>query len=68
MPYFLEEPFLNLRNGLLDLRTGQLLKHNPEVITTSQLPDPLGSRGRNAQRGSGCSIQRYRARSCGSRT
>ncbi len=29
---------INLRNGLLDLRTGKLLPHTPDIITTVQLP------------------------------
>jgi P4 family phage/plasmid primase-like protien len=38
VPTFLEEPLLNVANGLVDLRTGQLREHSPEVITTTQLP------------------------------
>ena len=38
VPTFLKEPLLNLKNGLLDLRTGELREHTPEVVTTTQLP------------------------------
>lgn len=31
------ENFINCRNGLLDINTGQLLQHNPDVVSTLQL-------------------------------
>lgn len=38
VPEFLTEPLLNCANGLVDLRTGELRPHTPEVVTLQQLP------------------------------
>ena len=38
VPTFLAEPLLNVANGLVNLRTGKLQEHSPEVVTTTQLP------------------------------
>ena len=38
VPQFLSEPLLNVKNGLVDLRTGELLEHTHEVVTLQQLP------------------------------
>lgn len=32
------EPLVNLANGMLDLRTGELKPHDPEYLSTAQLP------------------------------
>ncbi len=34
----LPKALINFTNGLLDLRTGELLAHSPEVLTTIQIP------------------------------
>lgn len=31
-------PLLNVKNGLLDIATGELLDHSPKILTTIQLP------------------------------
>ena len=38
VPTFLKEPWLNVSNCLVDLRTGEIREHTPEVVTTTQLP------------------------------
>jgi putative DNA primase/helicase len=38
LPQRANAPLLNLRNGLLDLRTGQLRPHTPDELSSLQLP------------------------------
>jgi putative DNA primase/helicase len=38
LPEFLKEPLLNCRNGMLDLRTGKLLPHDPSYFSSQQIP------------------------------
>jgi len=38
LPERVSAPVLNLANGMLDLRTGQLTPHGPESMSTAQLP------------------------------
>ncbi len=38
VPKYLSEPYLNVRNGLLDLRTGELVPHTPDVWSVNQIP------------------------------
>jgi P4 family phage/plasmid primase-like protien len=38
LPDCAELPLVNLRNGMLDLRTGELLPHSPDYLSAVQLP------------------------------
>ncbi|MFE1441566.1 phage/plasmid primase, P4 family [Streptomyces sp. NPDC058739] len=38
LPEHCAEPVVNLANGMLDLRTGELHPHGPEYLSTAQLP------------------------------
>jgi putative DNA primase/helicase len=38
LPDRLDEPLLNVQNGLVDLRTGELRDHDPAVMSMAQLP------------------------------
>jgi P4 family phage/plasmid primase-like protien len=38
IPDRVSEPLLNVRNGMLDLRTGELLDHDPKYLSAVQLP------------------------------
>ncbi|MGI5374920.1 DNA primase family protein [Streptomyces sp. CA-251387] len=38
LPERTAEPIVNLANGMLDLRTGELHPHGPEYLSTAQLP------------------------------
>lgn len=38
LPEHASEPLVNLKNGMLDLRTGQLLPHDPGYLSSVQLP------------------------------
>lgn len=38
IPDHMNQPLLNCANGLVDLRTGELLDHSPEYLMTSQIP------------------------------
>jgi putative DNA primase/helicase len=38
LPDRLDEPLMNVANGLVDLRTGELLDHDPDLLTSLQLP------------------------------
>lgn len=37
LPDWTREPMLNLKNGMLDLRTGKLVPHDPKYLSSSQL-------------------------------
>lgn len=38
LPIFLAEPLLNCTNGMLDLRTGELLPHDAKYMSSTQIP------------------------------
>jgi putative DNA primase/helicase len=38
LPEWLNEPLLNCKNGMVDLRTGELLPHDPKYLSTAQIP------------------------------
>ncbi|MGH3500722.1 MAG: phage/plasmid primase, P4 family [Nocardioidaceae bacterium] len=38
LPEYTAEPLVNLKNGMLDLSTGQLLDHDPKYLSMIQLP------------------------------
>lgn len=38
LPVYATEPVVNLRNGMLDLRTGDLVPHDPSFLSSQQLP------------------------------
>jgi putative DNA primase/helicase len=38
LPERLDRPLVNVRNGLVDLETGELLEHDPELATSVQFP------------------------------
>jgi putative DNA primase/helicase len=38
LPDRLDRPLLNVRNGMLDLRTGELLPHDPSYLSITQFP------------------------------
>lgn len=38
LPERMEEPLLNCKNGMLDLRTGELLPHDPSFLSAQQIP------------------------------
>src|SRR5690606_37157161 len=39
LPEYQDEPVLNVRNGLLDLRTGELRPHDPDFMSMAQIAD-----------------------------
>ncbi len=40
LPEYATEPLLNVTNGMLDLRTGELFPHDPKYLSSQQIPVP----------------------------